>query len=245
MSEDLEQGTPEWFDARAGHVTASRINAVMAKGKGGAESVTRSAYVAQLVFERLAGKSLEEEKGNFFDIKRGKDLEAVARVEYSLRNRVEVDTIGFVKHPTLAWAGCSPDGTIGKTGLAQFKAPRRHVHLEWFMKGVVPSEHRDQMLFELACLPEREYNDFVSYRDDLDDVPQWQIFQVRLKPDLSRIAEIEAAVAKFNAEVEAKMAKLTSREKSLEELLRESVWLQRHRIERVTTFKEGFNGEVF
>lgn len=222
---DMEQGTAEWYEARSGHVTASRISAVLCKGKGSKESVTRKEYMAQIICERLTKKSLEEERGNFFDIRRGKDLESAARVEYEMRNHVVVDTAGFVKHPKLPWAGCSPDGLIGKTGLVQLKAPRRHVHLDWIMHGVVPSEHRDQMLFELACNPGRDYSDFVSYVDDLGDIPHLQLFQVRLHRDENKIAEIEAAVAKFNAEVEVIIAKLPTAEgrTSLQEQLEQSL----------------------
>lgn len=226
MMIEIEQGTPAWYDARAGHITASKTNAVMAQPrKGQKESVTRKEYMAQVICERLTKKSLEEDRGGFYDIRRGKDLESAARVEYEMRNHIVVDTAGFVKHPTLPWAGCSPDGTIGNIGLVQLKAPRRHVHLDWIMQGIVPSEHRDQMLFELACNPHREWNDFASYVDDLEDLPHLQLFQVRLFRDEKRIAEIEAAVGKFNAEVEAIIAKLPTAEgrTSLQEQLEQSL----------------------
>lgn len=204
---DHEQGSQAWYDARAGHITASRIKDVLTKPrKGQKESSVRKAYMAQLIAERLTGKSLEEERGNFYDIKRGKDLESVARIEYEGRCGVMVDTAGFVKHPTLLMAGCSPDALVGKTGLAQLKAPRRHVHLDWIMAGVVPSEHKDQMLFELSCHPERQWNDFVSYVDDFP--AHLQLFVVRLPRDPAKIAEIDEAVAKFNAEIVEIIAKL-------------------------------------
>ena len=52
---DYPQGTPEWLQARAGKVTASRINDVMAKIKTG-ESAARKDYKAQIVAEILTGK---------------------------------------------------------------------------------------------------------------------------------------------------------------------------------------------
>ncbi len=206
-----EQGTQAWYDARAGHVTASRIKDVLTKPrKGQKDSAVRKAYMAQLIGERLTGKSLEEERGNFFDIRRGNNLESTARVEYEMRKGVIVDTAGFVKHPTLTMAGCSPDGLVGQKGLVQLKAPRRHVHLDWIMAGVVPSEHKDQMLFELSCHPERDWNDFVSYVDDFP--AHLQLFVARLPRDPVKIEEIDAAVAKFNAEIEEIIAKLPTSE---------------------------------
>lgn len=219
----IEQGTQEWKDARAGNVTASRIKDVQTKPrKGQSESSVRKAYMAQLICERLTGKSLEEERGSFFDVRRGKELESTARVEYEMRRNVVVVTAGFVKHPTLAMAGCSPDGLVGKN-LVQLKAPRRHVHLDWIMAGVVPTEHKDQMLFELACHPEAEWNDFVSYVEDMP--PHLQLFIVRLFRDPVKIAEIELAVAQFNAEIEQILAKLpkSEGETSLEVQLKASL----------------------
>ena len=205
---EVDQGTQAWYDARAGHITASRIKDVMAQPrKGQKDSAMRKAYMAQLVGERLTGKSLEDDsRSNFFDIRRGKDLESKARTVYDLRRNETVDTAGFVKHPTLPMAGCSPDALVGKLGLAQIKCPRRHVHLDWIMAGVVPSEHKDQMLFELSCHPEREWNDFVSFVEDFPE--HLQLFVVRLHRDLARIEAIEEAVAKLNSEIEEVLSRL-------------------------------------
>jgi len=227
MSE-IEQNTQEWRDARAGHVTASRIKDVMTKPRSGnAVSSVREAYMGQLIRERLTHRAKEEDRGSYFDIERGKRLESTARSAYDLARGVAVKTAGFVKHPTLPWAGCSPDGYVGTEGLAQFKCPRDHVQWNWIINGVVPAEHRDQMLFELACHPDRKWNDFVSYVEDVDELPHLQLFIVRLYPDPERIAIIEQAVAKFNAELEEKISKLPrqSGKTYIEEMLEKSVEL--------------------
>jgi hypothetical protein len=220
----IEQRTQEWKDARAGNVTASRINEVMTlPRKGQKDSAVRKAYMAQIICERLTGKAIEESKGNFWDVQRGNDLESSARTQYDLRRGVAVQTAGFVKHPTIPMAGCSPDGYVAPDGMVQIKAPRRHVHLDWIMAGVVPSEHKRQMYFELSCHPERKWNDFVSYAEDLPD--HLQLFIVRLYPDPVEIEKINSAVAKFNAEVEEIIAKLPKVEgqTSLEVQLQESL----------------------
>jgi hypothetical protein len=51
---DCAQGSPEWFAARAGRVTASRIADLMAKTKTG-WGACRANYLAELVAERLTG----------------------------------------------------------------------------------------------------------------------------------------------------------------------------------------------
>lgn len=232
MSE-IEQRTQAWYLARAGHITASRIKDVMTRprSKGEKFSIAQESYMGQLVCERLTKKPMEsdeerERKSRFYDIERGERLESVARSEYELARSVTVDAAGFVKHPTMEWAGCSPDGYIGTDGMAQFKAPRRHIHLKWMENGVVPAEHIDQMLFELDCHPGRKWSDFVSYIDDMEELPHLKLFIVRLYPDPNRMEEIRTAVAALSAEVDRKISRLpgpdgkTNLERELEASLR-------------------------
>lgn len=211
-----------WLDERAGHVTASRIGDVLTKPRSGSKvSSVRRNYQAQLICERLTHKSLEEEKGSFFDIKRGNELEPKARVEYEMAKGVVLLTSGFIKHPTLPWAGCTPDALVGSDGMAQFKAPRKANHLDWLLNGVVPGEHKPQMYFELACCPERIWNDFCSYEEDF---PQ-HLFIERLQRNQSEIERLELEVAKFNAEIDEIMARLPAdaSKTSLQERLEQSL----------------------
>ena len=52
---DAEQGSPEWHQARAGKVTASRIGDIMRRTKTGV-SAMRATYIGELVAERLSGQ---------------------------------------------------------------------------------------------------------------------------------------------------------------------------------------------
>jgi len=54
----MEQRSEEWFQARLGKVTASRVADVLAKIKSG-ESASRRNYKIQLVSERLTGERQE------------------------------------------------------------------------------------------------------------------------------------------------------------------------------------------
>jgi hypothetical protein len=51
----ITQGSPEWFEQRLGHVTASKMSDVLAKGKSG-EAVTRAKYRMQIIAERVTGQ---------------------------------------------------------------------------------------------------------------------------------------------------------------------------------------------
>jgi len=54
----MDQRTEEWFAARCGKVTASRVADIIAKTKTG-YSTSRENYLAQLVCERMTGKPAE------------------------------------------------------------------------------------------------------------------------------------------------------------------------------------------
>ena len=58
MSLNMDQRTHEWFAARIGRVTASRVSDVIAKTKTGV-SASRANYLAELVAERLTGEKAE------------------------------------------------------------------------------------------------------------------------------------------------------------------------------------------
>ena len=55
---DIIQGSAEWFAARLGKVTASRVADITATTKSG-YSTSRANYMAQLIAERLTGEKLK------------------------------------------------------------------------------------------------------------------------------------------------------------------------------------------
>lgn len=231
MNFDVQQGSDEWRAVRAGYVTASRVKDVLRNPRRGqSDSVSRKAYMAQIVAERLTGKP-QEKQFESYDTRRGQELEGQARAEYERQSDDMVLTAGFVEHPKLKLVGCSPDAIVGKKGMSQIKAPRMHVHMDYILAGVIPSEYRSQMLLELACHPEREWNDFCSYCPELPD--HLQLFIVRLYRDPAEIEKIEEAIVKFNAEVDELIQKLPKRsgQTALEAQLEESLKITNADIE--------------
>ena len=75
----MEQRTEEWFTARLGKVTASRVADVIAKTKSG-YSTSRDNYMAQLVCERLTGKQGESFTNSAMQW--GTETEPLARSAY-------------------------------------------------------------------------------------------------------------------------------------------------------------------
>lgn len=220
---DHEQGTKAWIDAKLGNVSASRISEVVTKArKGQKDSSMRANYRAQLVCEILTGKASEDQFVSYW-MKRGLELEPLARAEYELATGETIRKVGFLLHPRISRAGASPDGLIGEDGLVQFKIVKTACHLDWLMARIVPVEHRPQMYFEMACTG-RQWNDFVSYEPNLP--PQHQLFVARLRRDEVAINEIEIEVEKFNAEIDAIIAKLQAPEDLTQRLERSVQALQ-------------------
>lgn len=198
-----EQGSAQWLAARAGKITASRMADVLGYLKKGAESQKRADYRVELMAARLTG--LTENRYLSPEMKWGIEQEPFARSSYEIASQQFVDLAGFVLHPKMDFAGASPDGLIRKVGGVEFKCPKSTTHLEYIMAGTVPELYVPQMTWEMVCC-EREWMDFVSFDPRMPD--DLQLFTVRLFRDDVKIAEMEAEVEKFEAEIQRSMKQL-------------------------------------
>jgi len=151
----MEQGTEEWKLARLGKVTASRVSAARAK-KG---TATRADYIADIITERLTGSPIESYTNAYMEW--GTANEPLARAAYEIKTGIWVEQVAIVNHPTIPNFAASPDGLVWTDGLLEIKCPKTSTHLNWMMKGEPPSDHKHQMLAQLACTG-REWVDFVS-----------------------------------------------------------------------------------
>jgi putative phage-type endonuclease len=199
----LEQRTPEWFAIRCGRVTASRIADLMAKTKSG-YSTSRANYRAQLVVERLTG--VVEQSYCNAAMQHGIDTEAEAREAYQQHMLCTVEEVAFVAHPRIDMAGASPDGLVGDDGMVEIKCPNTATHIETLLGGTVADKYLKQVQFQMACTG-RAWNDFVSYDPRLPET--MRLFVQRVPRDEAMIAEIEAEIVSFLAEVDATVDALT------------------------------------
>jgi len=202
MIEKVEQGTPEWFAARLGNVTASRVADVIAKTKSG-YSASRENYMAQLICERMTGTVAESYTNAAMAW--GTETEPLARAAYESLADVLVDEVGFVPHPTIEMAGASPDGLVGDDGLLEIKCPNTATHIETLLSQTVPGKYNTQMQFQMACTG-REWCDFVSFDNRLPT--ELQLFVKRVPRDNVFIRLIEAEIVQFLAELDDKINKL-------------------------------------
>lgn len=199
----IEQGSDEWFAQRIGLVTASRLNDVMATLKSGGEAATRKNYRAQLIAERLTGTKADSFTNSAMQW--GTDNEPIARANYEILRGVDVDQVGFIKHPVIGMSGASPDGLIGDDGLIEIKCPNTATHIEYLLSGAAPSDYHNQMLWQMECTG-RGWCDFASFDPRMPD--DMQLFVVRFNRDEDRLKELRAGVVKFLAEVDDVMERL-------------------------------------
>lgn len=198
----MEQKSEEWFKARLGKVTASRVADVLAKTKTG-YSASRENYMAQLVVERLT--NTQAETFTNAAMQWGTDQEPFARAAYEVSQNVMVEETGLVDHPTIPMAGASPDGLIGEDGLVEIKCPNTATHIDTLLTQTVPAKYITQMQFQMACTG-RQWCDFVSFDPRMP--AKAQLFVKRVMRDEAFIKEIETEIKKFLAEVTAKVEQL-------------------------------------
>ena len=202
-----EQGTPEWLAERCGKITASRIADVMATLKSGQPAASRVNYCAELVAERLTGVPTES-----FDtpaMRWGRECEPLARSAYEAHTGQLVEQVGLVMHPTITRSGASPDGLIGTDGLIEIKCPQIDTHVQTKIKQEIPQRYVYQMLWQMECTG-RNWCDFMSFNPRLPY--RHQMFVKRLHRDDDALATLRKAVAEFDAEVDALIAKLEATE---------------------------------
>ena len=201
----MEQGSPEWFAARCGCVTASRVADVMAKIKSG-EAATRKNYRAQLVAERLTGVPAESYTNAAMQW--GIETEPQARAAYSFLTDSDVAEVGFIVHPDIGWTGASPDGLVDKSGMLEIKCPNTATHIDFLLSGSIPEKYLLQMQWQMECTG-RDWCDFMSFDPRLPE--RHQTFIKRVDRDGKLLAEVRCEVIEFLEEVAQTIDALESR----------------------------------
>ena len=189
---DCEQGTDTWRALRCGVVTASYFGTVMASGRDGGASITRTKLMHKLAGEILSGEPGEEYRNDAMN--RGNVMEAEAREAYARICGDDLRQVGFVMNFTgLKRCGCSPDSLVGFDGGLEIKTAKPEVLIPLLLKGAQswPQEHKAQILGNMwVC--EREFWDLFIYW------PKIPHFRARIYRDEKFIKELSDAVERFN-----------------------------------------------
>lgn len=198
MQIEAYAGTPNFFAARRGLLTASRIADALAVLKNGKPSEARRKLMFDLLAERMSGVAVEHYVTPAMEWGIAHQADATAAYEAETGELVGPEV--FVLHPSIDWFGATPDGLVGSGGLIEIKCPTTPKFLAWRMAGEVPEEHRPQMLAQLACTG-RQWVDFVAFDPRVQKGPQ--LFIRRFQPERAEIERIEAGARDFLAELTA------------------------------------------
>ncbi|MPX79047.1 lambda exonuclease family protein [Moraxella catarrhalis] len=196
----MQQRTDEWFNARIGKITASRIKDIDAKPKSGK---ALNSVLLTVLAERLTGVQLQ----NFVNaaMQWGIDNEPNAIKAYEWQYFTEVEPCGLIDHPTIPMSGASPDGLVGDDGQIEIKCPNTETHLNTIITGKIPSEYLPQITWQLACTG-RDWCDFVSYDPRLE--PKLQIHIIRVYRGDLDIAGLEQKVIQANEIINEHLEKI-------------------------------------
>jgi hypothetical protein len=195
---DCEQGTDQWFRARAGMPTASEFATVMAKGKDGGASLTRRKYLYTLAGEIITGQPTESYSNAHME--RGKVMEDDARREYAFMYDAEPERVGFIVNGR---KGCSPDSLIGDRGMLEIKTKLPHLLIETILADRFPAEHKAQCQGAL-WVAEREWIDIAVYW------PGLPLFVKRAYRDEPYLKDLATAVDQFNEELDTVVQRVRS-----------------------------------
>lgn len=144
---DTQQGTPAWFNARKGKLTASNFGAAAGVNP---YCTRKKALRLQLGMEKFSGAI----DACIWGTKNEKN----AIKDYMVRTGNVVVSKGFYTHPDYPWLGGSPDGLVGDDGIIEVKCPfyKQVPHV------IIPPHYYCQVNGLLEIL-DRQWCDYVSW----------------------------------------------------------------------------------
>lgn len=192
---DVEQGSLEWHQLRAGVITASDCHKLFA----GKSTQTYEGYIFKKVAERLTG--LIDDEPVTFAMKQGIEREPEAAEYYSIAFKEELEQVAFIKPDNIDYYGCSPDRLRNNNKGLEIKCPASMaVHAKYLtiksqseLKKFKPEYYWQIQM----CLLISGYEswDFVSYHPYFTG--RERMVAIEIKPDendqLLLIKEITAA----------------------------------------------------
>lgn len=207
----MDQQSAEWWQAKLGKASASRIGDLMRRNKPkkgeqvGAWSADHKNYVREKVAERITGRNRDRRK--VASLEHRLELEPEARAAYAFYSEspVTLQLVGFIDHPRIPNAGCSPDSLVNEDGGLELKCLDPETMIDLWLVGGFNEDYIYQSHFGIACT-ERYWWDLAAYCPEMPE--ELKLFVQRIHRDDIKIATIERAVIEFNEEVDLKVAQL-------------------------------------
>jgi hypothetical protein len=169
---EIEQNTDDWLNMRAGKLTMSKLNVVMANfGKAFGEPAKK--YAIDIAVEQITRKPVLSSYSND-SMNEGHIREPIAIARYEAETFTKVEPGGFFCDDKI---GYSPDGRPGEGLLEVKNSITTAAHFERIKKQQVDSAYRWQVIGGLKYTG-KPWLDFVSFCQDFPDDRQLFILRV-------------------------------------------------------------------
>jgi putative phage-type endonuclease len=159
-----EQRSPEWYAERLGVPSASQFHKIITPTGQASKQV--DGYINELVAEKVTQQQAYVHETEA--MKRGTELEPMARENFEFITDYSVSEIGFCKHDKLE-VGASPDGIIdlpdGKVAVLEIKCPMANTMVEYLRDGILPPKYKPQVQGQL-WITEADHAYFYAFHPD-------------------------------------------------------------------------------
>jgi hypothetical protein len=209
-----EQRSLDWFRARLGHATGSKISDIMTASRKKDEVFgdTAKTYLKTLAFERTLNQEVVNDDQAFQDyldevnvtskamrIGTEREDEAVNCFKDVFEEQYEITEVSSCKHDTIPFFAASPDRILrdkqtGEIGILEVKCPTGGVHIGYLAEiknaaslKAVKKEYYWQMMAEMSCTGAK-YGVFLSY-NPWSKYPAHVVYIERNEEDIKQLEE--------------------------------------------------------
>jgi hypothetical protein len=198
---DLKQGSPEWWQARAGIPTASEFGSLitpLGKARTGQGVET---YLHRKLAERWLQGPLP---GAYYGgaTEQGTLREPEALRWYALTRKRPIKPAGFVLSDD-GRIGCSPDGLFADGTGIESKCPDIHTHIGYLLAGGLPAEYVAQVQGAMLVTGAPRWT-FLSYSRGLPPL------DLVVERDEEFLAALAGALAEFGRRLDEGHARLVA-----------------------------------
>lgn len=187
---DVQQRSVQWAKLHLGRPTASGLSQIMTTDFKPRKGDMWNSYLYKRLAENLTDDLLPGFNGSW-STEQGTILEEEARPFFELTYKKKVEEVGFIIGDDER-AGCSPDGLIGEDEGLEIKCPFPQTHVEYLVKGELPSEYAAQVHGSIYITGRKRWH-FLSYHRDL---PPLHLVIERDEATMAKIREVLTAFYK-------------------------------------------------
>lgn len=186
-----------WLAERCGCLTASRMADAMDFLRNGEPGKRRIRLMHEILAERATGFSVPHVVTPAME--RGLEYEDEMFDKFVELTGRDVKLSRLYEHPEIPMFKATPDRELDD-GLMEGKIPSVEKFIGWKLAGIVPEEHKPQMLAQMAVTGKR-WVGFIAYCPELKDERR-NLFLAKYVPEPEEIGRVEAHAIRFLKEVD-------------------------------------------